>query len=162
MAKDVDLAYAAGIFDGEGSVSVSYRLQSARSKNQTFGVKVSVSQVDPEVITWLKDTFGGTCDSYKGSSKRAKIVFRWTLHCRKAADFLEAIVPFLKLKTARSVAAIRLARMARPRGATKGQEGMQPMTEAETMAQKPLAEFIRSENQRSNQRISAFAKWGVN
>jgi len=158
--SETDKAYAAGLVDGEGSVGVCWRLQSKRSKNMTFGVNVRVAMIDPDSIMWLRDHFGGCVDN-TNRTRGGNVIFRWTLHCRKAADFLESILPYLKLKKSRSEAAIKLARMSRKRGATKGDNGMAAMTKEETEMQRPLAEFIRSENQRSNPKIANYAKWGI-
>ena len=153
-----DLAYAAGIIDGEGSICVAYCKQSSMSSVKNYGVAVSVGMVDPEVPLWLKSIFGGNVDTYKGK----RLVYRWKLHARKCADFLEMVSPYMKLKRARSEAAVQLARMARPhRGSPKGSRGNTSLSEDEIERKRPLAEFIRSENQRSNPKIAGYSKWGV-
>lgn len=160
--NQTDLAYAAGLFDGEGSVGVIYRKShSKKSTMRTFGVTASVSMVDEESIVWLCSTFGGRVD-VSNRTKTGRQVYRMQMAGRTAADFLEKILPYLKLKRSRAEVAIKLARMARPRGAEKGRSGMHPMTLEEVEAQEPLAMFIRSENQRSNPKISGYATWGVN
>lgn len=155
--SETDKAYAAGIVDGEGSVSVLRR----KSNRASYGVNVRVSMIDQDSILWLLGVFGGSYDT-SNKTKSGNTIHRWTVHCRKAADFLELILPYLKLKRSRAEAAIKLARMARKRGAMKGFQGMHALTESESLAQTPLAEFIRSENQRSNAKISSYAKWGIN
>ena len=165
--RDVDLAYAAGLFDGEGSISICCRKQSKRSISRTYGIKTVISMVDADSVLWMAATFGGPCDTTSRSQKYllehpgVRIIYRWSLNCRKAADFLELILPYLKLKHSRAEAAIKLARMARHRGAQKGHEGMHVMSEEELAAQKPIADFIRAENQRNNPRIKSCVKWGI-
>jgi len=161
VVSETDKAYAAGLFDGEGTVGISYRMQAAKSKKETYSVKVSIAMIDQDSILWIVSRFGGHYDT-TNRTKGGNVIHRWTLHCRKAADFLEIVCPYLKLKRARAEAAIQLARMARRRGAKKGSEGMQPMTDDEIRLQKPLADFIRAANLRSNQKIASYAKWGVN
>ncbi|MGB9151770.1 MAG: hypothetical protein WCD70_01645 [Alphaproteobacteria bacterium] len=161
MPTNVECAYAAGLFDGEGSVGISYRMQSKKSKKQTYSVKASIAMIDEESILWMVSTFGGHYDT-TNRTKGGNVVHRWTLHCRKAADFFEAVLPYLKLKRSRAEAGMKLARMSRKRGAVKGSEGMQPMTDAEIEVQKPLADFIRSANLRSNAKIASYSTWGVN
>jgi len=161
VPTSVECAYAAGLFDGEGSVCISYRMQGANSKKETYSVAARVAMIDEDSILWLVSVFGGHHDT-TNRTKSGNTIHRWTLHCRKAADFLELIGPYLKLKKARAEVAVKLARMARKRGAAKGHEGMSPMTDAEIAMQKPLADFIRAENLRSNAKIASYSKWGVN
>jgi hypothetical protein len=161
MPADIDCAYAAGLFDGEGSVSISWRLQGKNSSKETFSMKVSISMIDADSIEWITATFGGHHDT-TCRTKSGNVIHRWTLHCRKAADFLEQVLPYLKLKKARAEAAIKLARMKRKRGATAGNEGVRAITDYEISMQRPLAEFIRAENLRSNAKIAVYSKWGVN
>ena len=117
--------------------------------------------IDEDSILWLVSVFGGHHDT-TNRTRSGNVIHRWTLHCRKAADFLELISPYLKLKKARAEVAVKLARMARTRGAAKGNQGMRPMTDEEIAMQKPLADFIRAENLRSNAKIAGYSKWGVN
>lgn len=156
MISETDKAYVAGLFDGEGSVGITYRRWASKSTMMTYQTKASIGMIDQDSILWVVGTFGGHYDT-TCRTKSGNTIHRWTLHCRKAADFLELIVPYLKLKKARAEAAIKLARMARKRGAVPGNEGMRKMTEQEVAAQRPLAEFIRGENARSNPKILKFA-----
>lgn len=161
MISETDKAYAAGLFDGEGSVGISFRKQAKKSSRESYQIKASIAMIDQDSILWMTAVFGGHHDT-TNRTKSGNVVHRWTLHCRKAADFLELIVPYLKLKRARAEAAIKLARMARNRGASRGHEGVHVLLDEELARQKPLAEFIRAENQRSNPRIANYATWGVN
>ena len=161
MISETDKAYAAGLFDGEGSVGISFTKQAKKSSRKSYQIKASIAMIDQDSILWMVSIFGGHYDT-TNRTRSGNIVHRWTLHCRKAADFLELIVPYLKLKRARSAAAIKLARMARQRGAVAGHEGVHPLLDEEVAQQKPLAEFIRAENQRTNPKIAGYATWGVN
>lgn len=156
MVSETDKAYAAGLFDGEGSVCISYKMQhTTKSTLPTFSVRVALAMIDEPSVVWLVETFGGTYDQ-TNRSKSGTVIHRWTKHGRNAADFLEMVVPYLKLKRARAESAILLARMKRRRGATAGSEGVRKMTQEEVDAQRPLAEFIRAENMRSNPKISNY------
>lgn len=159
--KEVDLAYAAGLFDGEGSVGVCWRVQAKKSTMKTYAVKASVAMIDQPTILWLVATFGGHYDQ-TCKTKSGNIIHRWTLHARKAADFLELISPYLKLKQDRAEAAIKLARMKRSRGAVHGNEGVRGMTVVEVEAQQPLALFIRQENMRSNPKVQGLITNQIN
>lgn len=160
VPPDVDLAYAAGLFDGEGSVGVSLRKQSGRSVTVTPSIKACIAMVDEDSIRWLSDKFGGHVDT-TNKSKTGRTIFRWTLHCRKAADFFEMILPYLKLKKERCEVAIQLARRTSSRGAKAGMAGNEPLPDSEITERTRLALIIREANQRSNPKIASYAKWGV-
>lgn len=49
---DVDLAYIAGFFDGEGSVTIS-------SKGGCTGVAVSITSTDDKILSWIQSILGG-------------------------------------------------------------------------------------------------------
>ncbi len=101
------LAYLAGFFDGEGSVT-------SRDDTQVNGKAwtVSVTNTQPEPIRLLRSMFGGRVGSfdhggYKG--KRAKLwnykrLYRWSAHGANARRFVCAIFPYMrdgaKLKSA--------------------------------------------------------------
>ena len=55
MPIETALAYTAGLFDGEGSITLT------RTKRTRFrSPQVSVASCDREVLEWLRITFGGS------------------------------------------------------------------------------------------------------
>src|ERR1700677_4668129 len=83
----IDIAWAAGIYEGEGSCSI--KTGSAGSYS------IRVSQKDPELLYRLRDFFGGTVKFYKVGAKRAFECHCWSVNGDKARGFLAAIYPFL-------------------------------------------------------------------
>jgi hypothetical protein len=61
--NEVDLAYAAGIFDGEGSVSIIHtktgHTKADGSIYRHYRLQVCVVNTNPILCQWLKETFGG-------------------------------------------------------------------------------------------------------
>lgn len=152
-----DLAYAAGVIDSDGCVTVSRNKVSG-----SYRVSVHVSMVPPEVPLWFLKTFGG---SYKQQYRREKEgktypdVHIWVLYCRNAADFLELIVPYLKLKKYRAEIAVELARRHSKLGSNQyksygSRRGIPPLSPVERQERTRLAEIIRSENLKSNPRTA--------
>jgi hypothetical protein len=60
MPTDVDVAWAAGIFEGEGTVRLA-----GKTKR---GFMIQVPQKDPELLYWLRDLFGGSVGKPCGSN----------------------------------------------------------------------------------------------
>jgi len=97
--EPTDLAYLAGIIDGEGYFMVT-------TKSRTFGLRVAV--IDACLIDWLHDHFGG-CRSVGGRSTSDNQVYTWTLQRQSALlPVLRGMLPFLVIKRRQAEAMIEL------------------------------------------------------
>mgnify|MGYP001619180516 CR=1 FL=1 len=91
-----NLSYYAGFFDGEGSVSINYHL-SGRAKSPSYQLRTYVTNANPIVIYQLQAAFDGSI-RIRPSVGNHKTYYVWTTFGPKAAKFLEAIQPHLRLK----------------------------------------------------------------
>lgn len=84
-------AYAAGIIDGEGSISINFKKLDNRC--QLF-VRVSSSNV--AIPNWMVAHFGGTVLPHRNSTKlnRDGVSYDWALYGKTAQWFLKLIQPF--------------------------------------------------------------------
>lgn len=97
--KDVELAYAAGIFDGEGTVGI-YNTGAGRGLEH-YGLSLAVASSDPVILEWLQERWGGRFRwSLRSSSK--KPVGDWKLNGAAAVAFLIDIQPYLLIKAAQA------------------------------------------------------------
>lgn len=120
MQSEAEIAWAAGFFDGEGSLSIL--ILNWRKTQRGFNVRVAAqcSQVIKEPLDKLCDLFGGNVlGPYRNKSSH-KSHYRWHLTGPKLAAFLTAIEPYSIVKAE----PIRLAKTAislkRPLGACGG------------------------------------------
>lgn len=117
MASKSKWAYLAGIFDGEGSVSISRtRLQTPTGKTYWgYDCKVLISNTDPRLMKWLVSNFGGSFrpGNQKNNAVRAtKPCFRWAMESYpKQEKFLLAIIPYLIIKKEQALLALQFTRM---------------------------------------------------
>lgn len=96
---DTELAYIAGFFDGEGSITINENGKpSPRGKNPNHTLQVSIGNTDPRVLIWLHEEFGGFLTYRKQVSPRHRKVAQWGVRARLALPFLEAIRPFIRMK----------------------------------------------------------------
>lgn len=96
--KRVDLAYTAGIIDGEGYIAIiKYRHPQCRVGFH-YGVVVSVGMGNPTVPMWLHSSFGGSYGVYPPGKKGYKNRHVWKTTTRQAVQFLKLILPYLKEK----------------------------------------------------------------
>lgn len=91
--SDLDIAWAAGVYEGEGSC-----VRSGKGKNSFC---VSVAQKDPELLYRLRDLFGGSVKEYpnnrgtKFTNGKSFTVFAWRVSGNYARLFLAVIYSYL-------------------------------------------------------------------
>jgi hypothetical protein len=93
MIRDIEAAYAAGILDGEGSISLT-RVR----KNRYPSPQVSVSTTDPELLDWFRARFGGSIvrkPSYKPTHSQS---YEWKVTDREALRVLERMRPYMVIE----------------------------------------------------------------
>lgn len=104
---ETDLAYCAGLLDGEAYIGIKRTLPSADRKTPGFHARIQVRMVDEAAISFLASTLGG---SYYGEAARE--ANRRPLFCYQASDakaecILQSARPYLRVK--RNVADVVLA-----------------------------------------------------
>jgi hypothetical protein len=86
----IEVAWAAGIYEGEGSCVTT------RSTETSKSFAVSVSQKDPELLYRLRDLFGGTVSHYNRTfNKKVCPISHWKICGDRARTFIAVIYPFL-------------------------------------------------------------------
>ena len=168
---ETDLAYAAGVLDSDGCVTVTRTHQKGSAeKSYSYVVTACVGMKCDDVPNWFLANFGGAVRIIRRNGKWSEgasgvtffpPTYRWEMYGRDAAGFFEAVLPYLKMKRARAEAAISLVRMHRKRGQFQRERGRK-LTQEEMESRTKLANFIRSENHKSNERVAMTAKWGIN
>ena len=104
--SDTDLAYTAGIMDGEGNIGIY--ANTSRKGNPVLSLKIRVSSTDEWLPQWLKEQFGGHVGvQLQPEDKNWKPAWYWTVSCRKAMAVLEVILPYLHLKKPQAELAIK-------------------------------------------------------
>lgn len=90
MDNNVEAAYAAGILDGEGSVSLT-----RNRKGRWPSPQVSVASTDREVLEWLRHRFGGSISTKKPRQPSHSISYDWKVTDRLALRFLQTVRPYM-------------------------------------------------------------------
>lgn len=94
----IDLAYTAGLFDGEGSVGISKQTERKCKTGYYYRLWVSMSNTDQEIIYWLEKHFGGSAIQRKVNGDRYKNQYQWALAPKNAINFLKLISPYVRIK----------------------------------------------------------------
>ena len=92
--KDIDLAYMAGFFDGEGCISVRRKRVPQGQKHRHYMLTISVGQISCIPLQPFLEHGGKLFQNeYKGT-----LMYYWRLSGYDATDFLKLILPYLLLK----------------------------------------------------------------
>lgn len=93
MTNNTSLAWAAGFFEGEGSIDIK------RRPNDNFLIRVVAVNTVSAYLRRLSSIFGGNLYTRKDIDKRARTQKRqkwsWEIGANKAYEFLKAILPYM-------------------------------------------------------------------
>ena len=84
-----EIAYIAGLFDGEGCV----RIKQANQGGNSYYVIAHITNTNKKMLEKVEIYFGG--NTRKQEEGRNKPVYNWSLSSSEAVDFLKTLCPFL-------------------------------------------------------------------
>ena len=88
---EVRFPYAAGLIDGEGTITLSRLHASDRFRAPA----VSISSTSRELLLYMQENFGGLIITHKTYQKHHKAHWSWRMKQHAAIEFLRSIAPFL-------------------------------------------------------------------
>ena len=91
-ARIKDLAWAAGFFDGEGSITLTV------SEGKYIRLEVACSQKVQLPLALFERMFGGSVYGY--TPKHGEICFVWKIYGAKGVEFLKELYPYMIVKDA--------------------------------------------------------------
>ena len=86
-----NLAYLAGLFDGEGTISLG-------RGGSTMSLRVAVEMTERAPIEDFANAFGGIVHELSKRDSARYAIYRWDLVGAKAKPPLEALEPYLRVK----------------------------------------------------------------
>lgn len=102
-----DLAWLAGIIDGEGSIFVMKQKRNDRDRDINFILRVSVDSTDPYMTPACQEIAGGPCVTQKRDKRpECSDGLKWQVNGKYAIKVLEAILPYLRVKKHQALLAI--------------------------------------------------------
>jgi hypothetical protein len=114
QVADIDLAYAAGLIDGEGCVTVEAPGTDKSGRWKAGRVKIIVQMTTPDVLRWLKETFGGCFQERKTIRPWQQPVHYWAVTGKQAGLLLEHLLPYMRVKGPQAKVAITFYRAQLP------------------------------------------------
>lgn len=139
---NVAIAWAAGLFDGEGCISIGYVRPSRRNDivNPSYRLTIKVTMgCEASVKAFGAIVEDGTFQTHVTETERANSSYSWVAMSRKAENILIKLRPYLLTKA--SEADVALEFMALPDGRSGGKGGCKPADAA--LMQKKHDLYIR-------------------
>lgn len=144
--KDTDIAYLAGIIDGEGSIYIGNFSCNPTSKLPYYQTNIQVTNTDEALIQWLYDTFGGLVNtkSREKTDRPRKKAFIWTVSGERLTHLCEILMPFLISKKRQAEIMLRMRATFTKNGSRKGQQGVSTLDPEVRELRQSLMEEIRN------------------
>lgn len=129
-----ELAYIAGFIDGEGSFSICKTKSTPRKMADgskkiyvVYKLVVDVTNTNRTVLDLIHNMFGGGV--YPGNQKKRnpRYLPRFAWRCNNTEErerFIEAILPYLRMKRKQAKLALKFSRMYKQEGLHKKREEM--------------------------------------
>ena len=95
--KKTDIAYMAGIFDGEGSITIAKRPATPKW-NPCYYLKVNIGMANEYIPKLFQFYFGGSIYRYEPRGLSKLPLWNLKLTTRQATELLSVLLPYLKLK----------------------------------------------------------------
>lgn len=90
---EIDIAYLAGLFDGEGSVCFGFTKNSSQSNKKYGRLIVNIAQKDRMILDWVRESLGYGAVHWNGVS-----CHQYRAVKASARKFLALIRPYVKIK----------------------------------------------------------------
>ena len=136
--RQIDLAWAAGFFDGEGHIAI-HRSRQYGKRQPSYSLQIMVAQVDKSLCPRLQSILGGKVTRYamKQGGNRAPFKWVWRVHGQTASQALSDMLPYLVGKREQAEVGIELQSRKRtktiPRKALTPDEAMWQKSQADKL-----------------------------
>lgn len=99
VLSSTDVAYAAGIIDGEGTISIhdAWQFRKDGTKRHYHHAFVKIANTNFALIRWFTERFGGIYYEIKGRGN-CKKWYSWQITGKSSIPILQAVLPYLVLK----------------------------------------------------------------
>lgn len=105
--KRTDLAYLAGIVDGEGSIQIRKHRDKRVSPGFCYQLVINVANTNEWLINWIHLNFGGNIYRKRKLAQHYKQVYLWSASSLQAKTLLELVLPYLRIKKVQTEIALQ-------------------------------------------------------
>ena len=103
MMSETDIAYIAGLFDGEGNINYAKRREKKKKKGKVYEtdcwrISMEIAMTDKSVLVWLHEVLGVGTLNPKPRKNGHKMQYRWRCVFRDCYQVCLLIWPFAHVK----------------------------------------------------------------
>ena len=95
-ATELDKAYAAGLMDGEGGITIF-------TPNGSYILQVYMGSVTRVLLDFMQERWGGSVSQQKKKTSAGNTMYRWCIYSNKAVAVLEDVADYLLVKKERAL-----------------------------------------------------------
>ncbi len=111
-----ELSYIAGIFDGEGHITITTVEPAKPTWSPLYLLEVGITNTDHDLIQHLLDQYGGYAGRTGIRDGHRLDAYRWRVSGPSGANFLKMVLPFLHIKKRQSEIGIAFQHSIRSQG----------------------------------------------
>jgi hypothetical protein len=119
-----DIAYMAGIIDGEGSIYIGNFSSNQRTGTPYYQTNIEVTNTSEDLIKWLQNTWNGCSSKYTRKQlphNSRKDVYRWIAHGELVTHICELIYPYSQCKKREIEIMLKMRETYKQTGMKKGE-----------------------------------------
>ena len=107
--KNTDIAYIAGLIDGEGYLGIKKtpRLYNGRV-NPQYQERIQIRMVDEQAIEFITNTFGGTYHKESPHAAKGRPLYCFATTDKQSVKIITTILPYLRVKNRVAETVLRL------------------------------------------------------
>jgi len=111
VTKKTDIAYIAGILDGEGYIGVKRGSVRKGCVNRSYHARIQVRMVDESAIAFVAQTLGGSYYKEKAHATNGRPLFCFQASDAAAETILRTVLPYLRVKRGAADIVLELRRL---------------------------------------------------
>jgi hypothetical protein len=98
VTRKTDIAYIAGILDGEGYIGIKRSSVRKDCASRSYHARIQVRMVDEPAIAFIADTLGGWYYREKANAAMGRPLYCYSASDAAAASILHIVLPYLRVK----------------------------------------------------------------
>lgn len=95
-----DLAYCAGLLDGEGCITFT------KEGDSKYRLRIKITSTDYSVLEWMQKHFDGSINLSRKGTEKHKEAWDWICRTDDQVTFLFGVLPYAKIKRAQIIEAL--------------------------------------------------------
>ena len=96
--KDTDIAYIAGLIDGEGYIGIKKSSVRKDCVNPNYHARIQIRMVEEQAIKFIAETLGGSYYKEKAHCNNGRPLYCYQASDKIAEETLKKVLPYLKVK----------------------------------------------------------------